>query len=698
MDMELLLERFALCKERIGEIVTEGKENPFLPEAYQAYFASQAFFITKMFNQYESCQRGEYRVESLNQRSLTELLKENRSLYEEILPEHYEDSFANPAKAVAVFGKESGQILTYLAAEMRSLIEFAFEQKLESFLIRAELFLEVYGAVSSSFAETKKPALAEELRNIIYWFVSDYSETENLEIVKGLVCPTDNFFVRIVKEADFSNPAYLFAYGEYITEDEIRIAQYLNDLDEETIHLMADTYTEGYRKGFELANKDLSKKKTVEIRYVAGFERVVRRAIENFEKLGLYPVIYRCPTSIMRGFQVTKVGMYGNVANRQYDYDHKSDLALIYDRKLAGRLLEETRAAFEQYKEWARFYAGPAVMEVFGETPFSPVSKNECISYSKEQQEIKVEYFGLNKSLQSEYIIQSERSFTIIAYPVPQIGERFEEIFTDIIKVNTLDYKVFMQIQQRMIDALNQCDHVMIKGTNGNRTDLCVNLYKLEDPSRETIFENCVADVNIPVGEVFTTPKLEGTNGILHVTTVFLEGLQYKDLVVEFENGMTKEYSCKNFEEEEKNKSFVKENLLYRFDSLAMGEFAIGTNTTAYMVARKYGIEDRFPILIAEKTGPHFAVGDTCYSRTEEIRVYNPDKKEIVAKDNAISLLRKTDPSKAYFNCHTDITIPYDELGELYGVKKDGSRVDIILNGRFVLEGCEVLNEPFSQF
>ena len=31
-------------------------------------------------------------------------------------------------------------------------------------------------------------------------------------------------------------------------------------------------------------------------------------------------------------------------------------------------------------------------------------------------------------------------------------------------------------------------------------------------------------------------------------------------------------------------------------------------------MARKYGIEDKLPILIAEKTGPHFAFGDTCYS------------------------------------------------------------------------------------
>ena len=79
-------------------------------------------------------------------------------------------------------------------------------------------------------------------------------------------------------------------------------------------------------------------------------------------------------------------------------------------------------------------------------------------------------------------------------------------------------------------------------------------------------------------------------------------------------------------------KSYIKSNILHNHDTLPLGEFAIGTNTTAYVVAKKYQIEDKMPILIAEKMGPHFAVGDTCYSWSEENKLYNPDGKEIVAK------------------------------------------------------------------
>jgi hypothetical protein len=114
------------------------------------------------------------------------------------------------------------------------------------------------------------------------------------------------------------------------------------------------------------------------------------------------------------------------------------------------------------------------------------------------------------------------------------------------------------------------------------------------------------------------------------------------------------------------------------------------------MWRRKYGIEDKMPILIAEKTGPHFAVGDTCYSHEEDVKSYNFDGKEITAKENEVSALRCEDMEKAYFNCHTDITIPYDELGELSVVTKDNDVIPIIVEGRFVLPGTEALNEAFS--
>jgi hypothetical protein len=174
-----------------------------------------------------------------------------------------------------------------------------------------------------------------------------------------------------------------------------------------------------------------------------------------------------------------------------------------------------------------------------------------------------------------------------------------------------------------------------------------------------------------------------------------LNRLNYKNLWIRFENGMVAAYGCDNYQEEEENQNYIRENLLQGRDTLPIGEFAIGTNTTAYVMARKYDIVSKLPILIVEKMGPHFAVGDTCYSHAEDKKVYNPDGKEIVARENECSALRKEDTQKAYFNCHTDITIPYDEIGGIYAVDENGRETAILEHGRFVLPGTEALNEVF---
>lgn len=444
---------------------------------------------------------------------------------------------------------------------------------------------------------------------------------------------------------------------------------------------MADTFTEGYRMGFAACNKDITKKSFGDIRYPLGFERVIRCAIRNFEKINLKAILMPYSTSV----------------NKQYDYDHKEDDAIWLDREMGEYSTECRKNAFERIKDIAPGYGGPAVMEVFGEEPFSPEAKAENPAYSDSQQEIRVKERSEYLRLVNKYIHGEERSFTIISFPVAAIGDKYEELFSETVKINTLDYKLYQTIQQKLIDVLDTADRVHILGCGDNRTDLYVKIHELPNPDRETAFENCVADVNIPVGEVFTSPVLEGTNGKLHVTQVFLNELNYKNLEIDFKDGMIDSYTCTNFDNEEENKKYIADNVLFHHDTLPMGEFAIGTNTTAYRVGRVYDIQDKLPILIAEKTGPHFAVGDTCYTYDEDNITYNPDGKAIIARDNSVSILRKTDASKAYFNCHTDITIPYNELGAITVIRKDGSTEDIIRDGKFVLAGTEELNKPLDE-
>ena len=676
----MIEERYELALERIRTMQTEET----VKEPYRRYFRQMAEFVLMLDELRGELLDGRYQKLELH------ALKEwNERLYQDVLPGQYETSYANPDYACALLGEEYGQILSALYTELRGAIVYVFEGKTEYLDVLYELLIEVY----NQFEE--EPDI-KAVRNIFYWYASDYCDVFVADRVREQILPEESFATDIIENSDLSDLRYLYQFGEYISDNEWKTAEHLMKLPEETIQKMADVYTEGYRIGFINTGKDLSKKSVVNIRYILGFERVVKKAIENFEKMGLKPVIYRAAVSVLTKRQHIKIGYYGAVANKQYEYDHKDDQALFLDKKFMERRLEVMQTTYEHHKKEAAGFAGPAVIEMFGEEPFEPQAKESVIKLSKNQEELVLSGDSRQSQMVNRYIKGEERSFTIIAYPVPEIGKQYEEIFDEIIKINTLDAKVYEKVQQTLIDALDQGEYVHILGQNGNRTDLKVQLHPLQDPDKETIFENCVADVNIPVGEVFTSPVLEGTNGVLHVSKVYLNELQYRDLEITFSNGMVSEYNCANFERELENKAYIHDNVLYKHPTLPLGEFAIGTNTTAYVTAKKYGIEDKMPILIAEKMGPHFAVGDTCYSWCEDIKVYNPNGKEIIARDNSVSIRRKEDVSKAYFHCHTDITIPYEELGSIVVVTKDGNEIKLLENGKFVLSGTEILNEPLK--
>lgn len=676
-------ERFHLASDRIMEIAS-GK-NTSLEGKIGEYFRKTASFLEKCRAIYVAIEEG-----VLEKCSLEELQKENKQFYEELFPENYGTSYANPAFAVQELGEEYGRILSFLYTELRSERVFLFEQNLQKMTILNELFIEIYCMFES------KDVSYRQVKETIYWFLYDYADEWVGWRVREMVDPTLTFATSIVMESDLTNIRYLYSYGEYVSENEIRMAEYLSRLPEEEIEEIAFTFTDGYREGFVLKNVDLSKKKTVNIRYNLGFERIIRAVIRQFRKMGLEPVIYRAAVNTLNKRQNLKIGYLSSNPNEQYDYDHRFDAAIYFDKRMLDRKLNCMRKAYEEYAEEAEGFAGPACFEVFGDIPFEPESKEEAYHLSERQQNLLTEYSAEANMLMNEFINQEERSFTIIAYPLPSIGEDFEKIFEEVRKVNNLNKEKYKEIQQAMIQVLDKAECVKIMGRGTNMTNLTVSLIDLENPEEQTKFENCLADVNIPVGEVFTTPKLKGTNGLLHVNEVYLNGLYYKNLRIYFEDGMITEYSCDNFEDEEENKKFIKENILFNRETLPMGEFAIGTNTTAYVMAAKYGIMGKLPILIAEKMGPHIAVGDTCYSCSEDVQVFNPDGKEIVAKDNACSILRKEDPKKAYFHCHTDITIPYEALGRIVAVNDERVEVPIILDGRFVLDGTLRLNDPFQ--
>lgn len=668
--MDIIFERYEIATSRIREIINEDT----VSEPFKSFFCKASEFICKIDDLNSIIKSGE-----INDFSLDRLKELNKSLFEEIYSENYEESFANPEYAVKTLGEEYGKILCYIYTKNRGMIRNVYMGRLEEVVLQMELFTQIY-----NYFEDVEQLEYDNVYETVYSYEKDNTEIFTDLMIEDRINPDNKFAVDIVMNSDLNDLRYLYKYGEHVGFNELKMAKFLNSLSQEEIDRLAKVYTEGYRIGFINTGKDISKKGTVDIRYSLGFERIIRSAIFNFKKMGLEPVIYQ-------------VGYTTTSPNRQYAYDHRYDDALYLDKAYIKRKLEVSRHAYESRKQLAGKMAGPAVIEIFGETPFEPENKKQAYALSEEQQKLKSEYITEYQTMVQEYIKGDERSFTIIAFPIPEFGDDFEQMFKETVKINTLDSEIYGKVQQNIIDALDQAEYVKVLGKGDNKTNMKVQMHDLKNPLKETNFENCLADVNIPLGEVFTSPKLNGTEGILHVSQVYLNDLKYNDLQITFEDGKIKDYTCKNFDTEEENKKFIKQNVMFNHETLPIGEFAIGTNTTAYMVAKKYHVVYKLPILIVEKMGPHFAVGDTCYSFEEDIKTYNPDGKERVARENEVSALRKTDIKKAYFGCHTDITMPYDELGEITAVRKDGSEITIIKDGRFVLEGTELLNEPLEE-
>ena len=116
---ELLMERYALAKERVSEIVEEkAVQTPYL-----GFFQKTAAFLKKnteildgeTFTEDEKTKKESICASDLSMEQWKQL---NLQLYADILPENYESSYGNPVYACGQLG-EYGKEFSFLYAELR---------------------------------------------------------------------------------------------------------------------------------------------------------------------------------------------------------------------------------------------------------------------------------------------------------------------------------------------------------------------------------------------------------------------------------------------------------------------------------------------------------------------------------------------------------------------------------------------------
>ena len=595
----------------------------------------------------------------------------NVEAYAPLLENAYERGLANPAKAVEVFGEELGRFVSVFNYKNLLLVRAAYRGNILAIEQMADHWIEARFAGQNGFAALMRERWSEvrlDLNEIMYRWTYDSASS---------------FYTDLALAATPDDLSYLYRYGVRITENNFRTASFINSLPEDDIKVIVDTMVDAYIEGFKESGMDYTIKNSVSLTMQAGYERIVPGLLAGFERYGL--------KMFVRLVQGTKF-------NRQAAYDHRFDYALSISEENVDKQFAITREAFYGMADVLHNFSGQAHLRVFGEPPFSPVLKPEACKANEEASgQINKLMQGL-RVIADEYMPGDEISFEIIAFPSPEIRGDFKEIFEDIVRLNTLSNKTYRPVQQAIIDAMDGAEYAHVLGSGSNETDLKVALCPITDLAKQTIFENSLASVNIPLGEVFTSPMLKGTNGLLHVEESFLKGLRYDNIRLEFKDGYVSDWSCSNFDDPQRGKDYIKETLFFPHKTLPLGEFAIGTNTVAYAVALKHRIMDLLPILILEKMGPHFAVGDTCYSWSEDSQKPSPlTGKTMIAVDNEKTIQRKEDPSLAYTNRHTDVILPYSSLDSISVVHPGGREVFIIKGGRFVLPGTEMLNDAIDE-
>lgn len=609
---------------------------------------------------------------------LADLQALNRDLYAALEPgANYAQCPANPDFAVQHYGQELGGLTAAVYTRSRSLRNSLLAEN----YLDAVLFVRLFQSLHS-LAEAGNRDYSTWLSEYRSSEMSDFSTRVAFQIQQRFN-PQADYYRRVVESADLSDPRYLYRFGVYVSEHDLALAQFILQYPASELAAIARFIVQSWMDGFTRAKKDYRIKRYANLMVPLGMERLSKLLIAELTAIGITPLV-SSPLS--------------NGINRQFSYDHRFDRALILDREYVDLSLDTSAEVYAALKDTIALQAGPVYVELFGETPFAPEAKTTALQLSPAQQALSREQNGRVAQIYYQYYRRDEASFTIIAFPSPEIGDKFPQIFADTLKINLLDSMRYAAIQQKIIDVLDTAEYVHVLGKPGNDTDIRVRLHPLTDPEHQTNFENCVADVNIPVGEVFTSPLLTGTTGTLHVEDIYLGNLRYFNLKMHFEDGWVKDYSCTNFPNSAEGKKYIHQNLLLPHDSLPIGEFAIGTNTTAYQIARKYDILALLPILIIEKMGPHFAIGDTCFSHEEEAPHPNfLNGKEMIAVENEKSATRQADPVNAYTQKHMDITLPYEMLQSITAITKEGLRHDIIRDGRFVVPGTEELNIPLDE-
>jgi len=580
--------------------------------------------------------------------------------------EGYEKSFASP---------DYLKSLGYSEVDLLSVIYVWLCESLTSAYLQRPLFVwNKQGILRAlkDFSRNKDRKRLQAVLNLTYLEQLDYvSGTKEKELMDP-----DNAFYNILMNSQKDNLKWMCGYGTIISPDDIKMYEFYSQLSEELIDSLATHIVVSFFHGFISQSREIGNRNFIRMIYSIGQERLAKAVVNKFREKGFFVILYKPSSSSI---------------NPKFIAEHKLDTMAYTDEKCYQEDLKAYKNTMFNLIQEEGQICGYVKIAQFGKKLEQVASSSFAFKPEEKILNAYLEMYNEKRRLEASIIKPDTISFCSITFPEKNIGLDFEEIFESFCQINLQDSYPFEQVQKVIIDELDKCQFLHIEGRKNNKTNLTIKLPELKNPQKETLFLNCGGDLNVPYGELFTTPELKGTRGKLYIEKIYLNNVPYEKLELDFEDGKIVKSTCKNFGNEKENEEYVKQELLQGKKDVTIGEAAIGTNTLAYSVSRKYDILFRMPILLLEKMGPHIAVGDPCFARGEKSSVFDLyTSKEMIARYN------EETKKGNYLNFHTDITLPYGEIKKLYGETKTGEKILIMKNGLFVLKGTKLLNENLN--
>lgn len=630
----------------------------------------------------------------INKENKDDLIKRLSYRYNLYDFEKYKYSFTNPVQSCALLGEETGKYFcTFYYAVIR-LHSSSVKKHKKIFKaarngcakIAKEILKRLEYVVESDDSLNESPEFIKEFNTIIKEAAIEFLNIRSMVAAENMDkshIPDKTFENRVLATYKKAGIDTLRLRPWKSHEEASKVTEIFSRLSDLEVKTAIKELLAGFKRGADVAGLEIKKGDIYSFHYVEGMERLALEFKKQTEKMGL-EFKGQCSPIVKD--------------NHQELYDHKNDFHISLTDKFIASYSKQVEKSMKKAAKWMKKLRGNIVMEFYGEDLYSPEQHDKQLPFMGERFQ---KYQTVLMELSKEYQPPENMSFSICALPHPHIGPDIEVLLQKSLSLIALPLSVWSNAQQKIVELLDNADHVRVKGANGSGTDIKIGFYKGHDLKKQTAFCSVLADLNFPVGEVFTTPKLDETAGILHIPgELFFNGLPYKELYLKYENGRIVDYGCSNFDDAQQCKNYMAENLFNNKPELPMGEFAIGTNKILDRMVRDHNIpQSKLSVLLIEKMGPHFAFGDTCFTMRETQGARNDDGRDVVARCNEISDPASGKPAhERYFFIHVDVTLPYQYTGQIAAYLPDESNetgfkeVDIVRNGQFVLPGTEILN------